>query len=104
MSLALANRSAELYQLKHLKLAVEDIDFALEAGYPKVHLSIFPEINTSESTYFDWRNALKYILKKFPCAATCATPTDIVLISPSMFIWQNGNSDSIGPRPLVTAI
>ena len=35
LSLAVANRSAALFKLGFLKLALEDIEFAFVAGYPK---------------------------------------------------------------------
>ncbi|XP_023342115.1 SET and MYND domain-containing protein 4 [Eurytemora carolleeae] len=35
LSLAIANRSAALYRLEKYKLALEDIDYALDAGYPQ---------------------------------------------------------------------
>jgi len=35
LSLAIANRSAALYKLGFFSLALEDIEFALESGYPK---------------------------------------------------------------------
>ena len=35
LSLAIANRSAALMRLGHLKLALEDVEFALNSGYPK---------------------------------------------------------------------
>ena len=35
LSLAIANRSAALYKLGYFKLALEDIEFALNSGYPK---------------------------------------------------------------------
>ena len=34
LSLAIANRSAALMRLGHLKLALEDVEFALSSGYP----------------------------------------------------------------------
>ena len=34
LSLAIANRSAALMRLGHLKLALEDVEFALRSGYP----------------------------------------------------------------------
>ena len=34
LSLAIANRSAALMRLGHLKLALEDVEFALTSGYP----------------------------------------------------------------------
>ena len=35
LSLAIANRSAALLKLGFFKLALEDIEFALDSGYPK---------------------------------------------------------------------
>ena len=34
LSLAIANRSAALMRLGYLKLALEDVEFALQSGYP----------------------------------------------------------------------
>ena len=34
LSLAIANRSAALMRLGHLQLALEDVEFALNSGYP----------------------------------------------------------------------
>ena len=51
LSLALANRAAAFQKLKAPKLALSDIDLALETGYPKVYQFRFNETKQSKSLF-----------------------------------------------------
>jgi len=71
LSLAIANRSAALYKLGFLELALEDIEFALDSGYPKDlsyklferKIKILVDLKNKESA-FDTRSNLILAVKE----------------------------------------